>query len=256
MAYGVVGYELHDFTSAERRLASLWAQVLPPHDTLTQRSDFFLAGGNSLVLVQLQAAIRREFGDAPRLNKLMSAPGLASMALLLEGLEAVDWYKKMALDLEGPAAPRRVTRSQGQRVLVTGATGHLGRRIITQLAGNKAGSSIIALVRPAEGRVLADLFTGLDNVSVVSADLSSFTDYSEQFDVDTVLHCASNRTFWDSYAAAKPVNVGTVKALAQFCHRTGAALHILSSGATTEYESDGESGLTRPNSGDGYVSTK
>ncbi|CAI7637012.1 unnamed protein product [Penicillium glandicola] len=252
-----IDYQLHDFTSAERRLAILWDRVLPPHSTLTQRSDFFLVGGNSLVLVQLQAAIRREFGDAPRLNKLMGAPGLASMASLLEGLEAVDWDHEIALDLEGPAAARRVPSSQGQTILVTGGTGHLGQRIITQLAEDKAIARIIALVRPAEGRVLENLFNGLDKVSIVSADLSSITDYSsELFDVDTVLHCASNRTFWDTYTAAKPVNVDTVKALAHFCHRTGAALHILSSGATAEYEADEESGLTRPNSGDGYVSSK
>ncbi|KAJ5592063.1 Bcpks5 [Penicillium hordei] len=225
MESGGVDYQLHNFTSAERRLASLWAQVLPPHPTLTQRSDFFLAG----------AAIRREFGDAPRLNKLMGAPSLASMASLLEGLEAVDWDKEMALDLDGPAAPRRIPGSQGRSVLVTGATGHLGQRIVTQLAEDKSVSRIIALVRPADGRVLANLFTGLDKVSTVSADLSSITNYSsEMFDVDTVPHCASNRTFWDSYTAAKPVNVDTVKALAHFCHRTGAALHILSSGAMAE----------------------
>ncbi|KGO74905.1 Acyl transferase/acyl hydrolase/lysophospholipase [Penicillium italicum] len=257
MEAGGVDYQLHDFTSAERRLASLWAQILPPHETLTQRSDFFLVGGNSLVLVQLQAAIRREFGDAPRLNKLMGASGLASMASLLEGLEAVDWEKEMHLDLEGPAAPRRVPESQGRSVLVTGATGHLGQRIVMELAENKSVSRIIALVRPVEGRVVASLFTGLDKVSVVSTDLTSITSFSsELFDVDTVLHCASNRTFWDSYTAAKPVNVDTVKALAQFCHRTGAGLHILSSGATAEHEADGESGSTRPNSGDGYISSK
>ncbi|KAH6637105.1 BcPKS5, polyketide synthase, partial [Chaetomium tenue] len=90
-------------TPTESRLATLWAGVLPQRGggALQPRSDFFTAGGNSLLLVKLQAAIKREFGDAPRLSKLMSATELGSMAALLEqaGATALDWDRETALDL-------------------------------------------------------------------------------------------------------------------------------------------------------------
>jgi hybrid polyketide synthase/nonribosomal peptide synthetase ACE1 len=261
-------------TQTERRLARLWTGLLHPHTSsaapLTQQSDFFLDGGNSLLLVKLQASIKCEFGDAPRLSKLMSAPGLASMAALLDSIAAtVDWDKEMALGSlmdEIPVQPRSLTKSDGLRIVLTGATGHLGRRILAHLAADKRVSHIVCLVRPAKERDLTNLFPGIQNkVHVVSADLPFIpTTHPELSAVDTVVHCAANRSFWDSYNVVKSVNVDTVKLLAEFCLRTGASLHVLSSGAVTAYETDGDAAssdssnliLPRPNPNDGYLSSK
>ncbi|KAK0383741.1 hypothetical protein NLU13_9652 [Sarocladium strictum] len=260
--------EEQHFTPTERRLACLWTRLLPPHAPLTRRSDFFLAGGSSLLLVRLQAAIKVDFGDAPRLSRLMSAPGLASMAALLDSLKpVVNWDHEMALDSLDQVftQPRRVRRrSNDLHVLVTGATGHLGKRIVARLAGNENISRIVCLVRPAQGRDLATLFSGVvwgEKVHVVPADLPSLPDDAELSEIDTVLHCASDRTFWDGYSAAKPVNVDTVKALVRLCLANGANLHVLSSGAVSEYEADGDitgsdGSLPLPSPDDGYVSSK
>lgn len=242
-------------TPTERRLAALWADVLPPMNApLTQDSDFFLAGGNSLVLVKLQAAIKREFSDAPRLNKLMNSPILVNMAALLDNLSpTVNWDKEIAPDFldELPAQPARTKRSNGLCVLVTGATGQLGRRIVAELAENERVGHIVCLVRPVEGRDETKLFPEVGKkISVVLADLPSLPDSEVLSDVDTVVHCAANRTFWDSYSAAKPVNVDTVKALVKLCLRTGASLHVMSSGTVSAYET------SRPNPDDGYASSK
>jgi hybrid polyketide synthase / nonribosomal peptide synthetase ACE1 len=85
-----------NLTGTERRLAALWIKVLPPQhrSPLTQQFDFFMVGGSSLVLVKLQAIIKSEFGDAPRLSKLMSATTLAGMAAELDtGLMVINWNK-------------------------------------------------------------------------------------------------------------------------------------------------------------------
>ncbi|KAL2198349.1 BcPKS5, polyketide synthase [Corynascus similis CBS 632.67] len=267
-----------DLTATEDRLSRLWAGVLPHRAAaagLGPRSDFFGAGGNSLLLVKLQAAIKREFGDAPRLSKLMSATELGSMAALLEkfGAETVDYDKETSLDLpsagETPATSSRVRDSAaGLRVLVTGATGSLGRRIVKRLALDDKVAKIICLVRPAEGRDPATVFSGPEyhKVHVVLTDLPALAaDHAEVSDIDAVLHCAADRSFWDGYGAVKPVNVDALKALASLSLRAGAHLHSLSSGALAAFENpddtkDGhqsdDKNLPRPNAADGYLASK
>lgn len=129
-----------DLTSTERRLAALWVKILPrQRSSPTQQSDLFMVGGSSQLLVQLQAAIKHEFGDAPLLSKLMNATMLASMAVELDaGLgTTVDWDKEMAFDLidalptsQPILGVRYGNLARGLKVLVTGATGHMGSRII------------------------------------------------------------------------------------------------------------------------------
>ncbi|KAL6903335.1 BcPKS5, polyketide synthase [Trichoderma evansii] len=260
-----------NFTPAERRLADLWADVLPElslaAEPLSPQSDFFRVGGNSLLLVKLQSVIKRMFGDAPRLGMLMNAPELGSMATLLESQgSAPDWDKEIALDLldDIPAAVQRTGDSNsvgpGIRVLVTGATGSLGKNVIPHLAADERVAQILVLARPAEGRNMTNLFPGLSSkIRVVAAELPSLPvdNAAELAEIDIILHMAADRNFWDGYGALKAVNVNSAKALAKLALHTGATLHVLSSGALADYEADGDnSGLPRPDPAHGYVSSK
>jgi hybrid polyketide synthase/nonribosomal peptide synthetase ACE1 len=256
-------------TPTERRLAALWVDILPVHilsDPLGPRSDFFVAGGNSLLLVKLQAAMKKAFGDAPRLSMLMGVCELGSMAALLgDGITAIDWDKEISLDLltQSPKIqPRPATVNHGFRILVTGATGSLGRHIVPRLAGNGRIAQVICLVRPASEQNLAGLFPNLEGneeekITVVETNLPSLPNDSEIGEIDLVVHCAADRTFWDSYGAAKIVNVDSAKSLAKLCLRVDASLHVLSSGGVAAYEGgDGDKSLPRPNPADGYVASK
>lgn len=78
-------------------------------------------------------------------------------------------------------------------------------------------------------------------------------------EADCILHCAADRNFRDGYSALRPINVDAAKALAKISARTGADLHVLSSGAVAAYEGDDDSyekSLPRPSPRDGYVATK
>ncbi|KAL7782699.1 BcPKS5, polyketide synthase [Trichoderma afarasin] len=263
-----------NFSLAERHLADLWTEVLPQLslavEPLSSQSDFFRVGGNSLLLVKLQSVIKRVFGDAPRLGLLMKASELGSMATLLESQgSAPDWDKEIALDLlddvDAPAAVQRTGDSNsagpGLRILVTGATGSLGKSVVPHLVADERVAQILVLARPAEGRDLTNLFPGVSSkIRVVEAELPSLPvddDAAELAEIDVILHMAADRNFWDGYGALKAVNVNSAKALAKLALRTGATLHVLSSGALADYEADGDSsGLPRPDPAHGYVASK
>ncbi|KAK3299484.1 BcPKS5, polyketide synthase [Chaetomium fimeti] len=268
---------LQPLTPTETQLAALWTSVLPQRGlaaggALQPRTDFFAAGGNSLLLVKLQAAVKREFGDAPRLSKLMSATELGSMAALLEqtGAGALDWGKETALDLSRPSeVPVKVRENgAGLRVLVTGASGSLGKRIVRRLAGDGRVAAVVCLVRPAEGRDPANLFFAQGQaenakVRVVTADLPTIpTDHPDLAinNIDAVVHCAADRSFWDGYNAVKPVNVDALKTLASLSLRAGARLHALSSGALAAFQDPSDESaqatLPRPSPADGYMASK
>ena len=272
-----------NLTSNERRLAEIWATILPSHSmaamSLTPQSNFFLAGGNSLLLVKLQAAITQAFGDAPRLFELMKTSQLGNMAMLLEsGSATPDWDKEIALDssllkLQLPTVQQQQTvgtkgSGAGLRVAVTGATGALGKRLIPQLAADNRVAQIVVLARPAEGRDLDNLFPGLENkVRVMPTELpflpsdGNVTDAATELaDIDVIVHVAGDRNFWDGYSALKPVNVDAAKALAQLALRIGATLHVLSSGVLADYEAaddnSNNNSLPRPDAADGYIASK
>ncbi|OAA66673.1 BcPKS5, polyketide synthase [Niveomyces insectorum RCEF 264] len=288
---GAVAHNLQraPLTPTEHRLAELWATVLPTRSVAdglsSARADFFHLGGNSLLLVKLQTAIKRALGDAPRLSKLMNTPDLAGMAKLLETEGAApDWDREISLDAalldEVPPSPPLLASQaagpapSGLRILVTGATGSLGKRIIPHLATDSRVAQIVALARPAEGRDLATLFPNLPKVRVVSAELPSLPPTTAAADseesgallskLDVILHTAADRNFWDGYGVLRPVNVTAAKELAKLARRTGAVLHVLSSGALADYEADGDdsrnmesgAGRPRPDPADGYVASK
>ena len=260
--------ESTELTPTEQRLADIWKQVLPAHalmsEALGSKSDFFRAGGNSLLLVKLQALIRSVLGDAPRLTLLMNTPDLAGMAALLESSGAApDWDKETWLDLLGEKGQYgKSAKNDNLQVLVTGATGSLGKHIVPHLAANPDVGRIVVLARPAEGRDLSNLFPQLgDKIRVVPTELPSLPTDKKSTALfartDVIVHVAADRNFWDGYGAVKPVNVTAAKELAKLALRTGASLHVLSSGALANYEGDDKSqNLPRPDAAQGYISSK
>ena len=70
-------------TPTERRLASLWADMLG-HDRIGRDDGFFALGGHSLLAVRLMARIQDVFGLALPLSQLFLSPSLAALA------EAID----------------------------------------------------------------------------------------------------------------------------------------------------------------------
>ena len=261
----------HELTQTEEALAGLWKNIIPHRPSgLMPRSDFFHVGGNSLLLVKLQTMIKRSFGMAPRLIDLMNSSTLEAMASLVGGSAntgAINWDAEVALEDSLLKTAQAVStssphRSNKLRVLMTGATGNLGRYILPRLGQDDRVGQVVCIVRsgsqPNKG-----VFSSSPKISVVEGDLSlpnlglSETDFTGLAqNTDVVLHCAANRNFWDGYEVLRPVNVDSVKTLARLALLNSSKLHVLSSGAVEVYGEGSKDTQPSTDGYDGYVASK
>jgi hybrid polyketide synthase/nonribosomal peptide synthetase ACE1 len=75
------GAGTENLANMETKVAELWKAIaLHVVRDLVLESDFFDIGGNSILLVKLQAATKRELQSAPRLIDLINASTLEGMA--------------------------------------------------------------------------------------------------------------------------------------------------------------------------------
>lgn len=255
-----------NLASMEKRVASLWRAIIShPVRDLEPSSNFFDIGGNSILLVKLQAAIKRELQSAPQLIDLINSSTLEGMARHIRAASIqniIDWN----LETEVPTSlkdqlkvkPSKSKNKNNLTVVVAGVTGYLGRHILALLSDTVEVGEIICFVRP-ESLNAAHALSTCSKVKVVSAQLSQpslgldpvvFADIAAKSDI--VLHCAANRSFWDGYQALRAVNFDAVKELLGLCIPNDAALHFISSGAVGLY-----SNSAPPVDGsDGYIASK
>ena len=252
-------------TDIEKKLAELWQSMIP-HDIreLTSETDFFDVGGNSIILVKLQTAVKRTLNSAPPLVDLMERSTLGGMAKIIKassGANAIDWEVEISVpeSLNGLISERSsgpVPRKD-LTVILAGATGYLGRHLLPRLVAAPQVEKISCLVH--DESLASTSLSPSPKVKFIYADLSQpnlglsptgFAALSEKADI--VVNCAANRSFWDGYETLRPVNVNAVKELARLCLVNNASFHMLSSGAVQIYN-----GAAPPADGsDGYVASK
>jgi dTDP-4-dehydrorhamnose reductase len=142
-------------------------------------------------------------------------------------------------------------------VLVTGANGLVGSRVVARLA--QAGQPVIASARGARREAIADL-SGVEYVETDLAHAGSLRDAIERSGPGAIVHCGA-RTDVDACEADPPqawaVNVSATAEAALAARTVGARLVALS----TDYVFDGEAGRSyveedRPNPRGAYARTK
>ncbi|MEM8932027.1 MAG: amino acid adenylation domain-containing protein, partial [Acidobacteriota bacterium] len=70
-------------TDMERRLATLWGELLD-REAISVHDDFFALGGHSLLAVQLAARMRDDLGLDVSVRHVLEAPTVASLAVTIE----------------------------------------------------------------------------------------------------------------------------------------------------------------------------
>ena len=263
--------DLPKLTETEARLRSVWQNILPHAPAIAADTDFFNIGGNSLLLVKLQAMIRNTFHAVLPLVDLMNTGTLGQMASLIQetvSIYTIDWNLETALP-ESLLQSSRALRDSATNfsrprdnlvILLTGSTGYLGRHILPQLVADSKISKIYCVaIRenniPIEQRLSVDSDKiiprygdlGLPLLGLIDGEFTALAD-----ELDLIIHSGANRSFWDNYEALRAPNVAPVKELMKMALPRKVPIHFLSSGGVLQYSS-----ATPPSDGtDGYVASK
>ncbi|KAL8923718.1 MAG: hypothetical protein Q9208_004470 [Pyrenodesmia sp. 3 TL-2023] len=271
-----------DLTSMELQMRDIWLSVLPQDigqlHPIGAHSDFFQVGGNSMLLIKLQRAIQENFNVDLPVIRLFEDVTLAAMAAATKssgenGPTMIDWEDETAVPDEilqhgthGKQASSLHTPPQ--IVVLTGATGFLGKEILRQLLCIESIEQVHCIAVRDETKLTG--FSDSPRVHVHKGDLRkslcglSDAAAKDLFDkADLVIHNGADVSFLKSYPSLRAANVTSTKELVKLCLPRRTLFHYISSvavgritGAPTFAEVSLASHPPPPGFKDNYAATK
>ena len=262
------------------RLKETWKGVIPgivyDRYNVGPGSDFFHVGGNSMLLVKLQAHIRQIFQVSIPLVRLFAAPTLQEMALCVENTyqnlnkNSIDWAvetEPIELMTTSPQ-PSATPPIPPKVVILTGATGLLGLDILSLLVSDPQVSKVHCIaVRNSAHRVS---LPATDKTVFYEGDLtlpllglSKYTALTIFREANVVIHNAADVSHLKTYHTLRLANVGSTKELAKLCLESMVPIHYVSTAAVAlftpreSFEEVSVADTPPPTDGsDGYTATK
>ncbi|KAI8952323.1 hypothetical protein F4801DRAFT_599996 [Xylaria longipes] len=270
--------ESTEMSATESQLRSVWEDIITAEIMsryqISPESDFFHVGGNSLLLARVQMQIREIFNASISLFQLFDASTLGRMAALIEDTspayvdEVVDWESETTVSpeiLRIPVSKRFVTTPEV--VVLTGATGFLGRSLLTRLLEDDTVQKIHCVAIRQELAALPNLFKS-PKVVLHRGDLAlpqlglAELEASQIFaEANVVIHNGADVSFMKSYKSLKPSNLESTKELVRLSVPHQLSFHYISTASVTHLtgqESFERSSVSAylPVPGDGYIATK
>lgn len=226
---------------AEVALFEIWRELLG-RDDFGLEDDFFLLGGDSLLVVHLLFDVSERFETRLPLRTVYEAPTIRQLAALLSGEETAPRGPSSEEQLAAAEADCRMLDDlpassggavgaglpSGGIVLITGATGFIGAHIVTALL-ERSDARILFLARDADEAEAAARLRGVmssyglwsdsfgSRLQPVTGSLESAglglgeTDLKRlATEADAVLNCAGMVDFLHDYRRHRPVNVNGV----------------------------------------------
>ena len=214
------------------KMKETWRSVLPgtvfDHHDIGADSDFFHVGGNSSLLVRLQALIQQDFQVSIALTQLFAASTLQHMTLCIgdkaQSLKtaSLDWAAETepeaSLQLSGTDKTTRMVAAQPETAIMTGATGFLGPYILQNLIEKPQIKRIHCIaVRDAQSRQRL-----LDNEKVTIHDgdltmpllgLQTETALAIFNEADVIIHNGADVSHLKTYHTLRAANVFSTKEL-------------------------------------------
>lgn len=211
----------------EETLAEIWQNVLGVQ-RIGREDNFFDLGGHSLLALKALLRVNQALGCALRVGDIYKSPTIRELAERQRGSTAQDapisLSQEAMLDAD-LVGMRERPRVPAEGILLTGATGFVGRFLLAQLLGN-TDATIYCLVRPHAGQSAA---------SRLKATLKKWNLWDDQFErrivpvtgdirrprlgiddrtyqllghrVDSIYDCATSMNHLETYAMAKAANV-------------------------------------------------
>nr|WCQ76531.1 ApiD [Apiospora montagnei] len=280
----------------EGELRLLWEKVLPQSALagrrLTPSSDFFLNGGNSLVLMRLQAAIRESMGIKVSTRALYRDSTLSTMAkTVFEAREAdalanadevqdIDWAAETAVPewlkkevQETISAPEdsnteKKDDTKPLEVVLTGSTAFLGGRILAKLLESPTVGTVHCIAVPADDEHLLPAnndkircYTG--SLADTSLGLSAAEQTQLQQTADAIVHAGASGHCLNNYPTLRAPNLGSTHRLASLALPRSLPLLFVSSnrvallGGRTEQRAESLAAFLPPLDGsEGYTASK
>lgn len=219
----------------EQALAALWQEMLHV-DRVSRNDNFFTLGGHSLLALKLLARLAQSSEVPLRISDLYGNPTLRDLASHMKGGSAVDekvdLMREAILDEEIRSGTPYQLRRSPKAVLLTGATGFVGRFLLTEIL-EKTDSRVFCLVRAeTTGAAEVRLITALKKwnlwsidaerrIVAVPGDLAAPALGLERSifhvlvrEVDTVYHCATSMNHLETFSMARRANVhGSIELL-------------------------------------------
>ncbi|KAJ6095419.1 Acyl transferase/acyl hydrolase/lysophospholipase [Penicillium sp. IBT 16267x] len=273
-----------DLLPLEASLRQLWQETIPQdlvsHHSIQSQSEYFHCGGSSLSLVTLQSLIKERLDVSLSLHQLFEASTLHDMASLVRKQSSaniaapIDWEKEIDDLLASsqdtlPSLANQKARSRSSIVVLTGATGFIGKEILRNLLDDEKVQAVHCLAVRRPRADLPGIFSHPKvhihngNLGAPTLGLTDDDAVSIFSRADVIIHNGADVSFMKTYQSLKLTNVASTKELAKLALPRHIPFHFISSASVTRLASlpsFGESSLalysppTTPN--DGYMAAK
>lgn len=238
----------------EKELLRVWEEVLPSTVgkslRIDQDTDFFEAGGNSLLMIKLQAAIQQEMGVKMTLVEMVEYCSLGAMTQRLSKGSAttlnIDWEKETAIpEFERATAldnSRENLLVQGRIVILTGATGFLGRHILQKLVASEEVAQVHCIAIRQHGATPRELPIQSKKIVIHYGDLSlprlglseaAFISLTAL--ADAIIHNGADVSFLKSYTSIRKPNVVSTRELIRLAGPHRIPIHFVSSAGVAAF---------------------
>jgi aspyridone synthetase (hybrid polyketide synthase/nonribosomal peptide synthetase) len=232
-------------TMLEGQLGLLWRKILPDidfKDQLSRDSDFFMHGGNSALLIQLQVAIRQALCVALSIAELYEASTLGEMAYRIGKHETkqetvIDWDIETHLDDAVPGAfippSRHVPKTTGLNILLTGPTSFLGGAVLSVLLEHEAVAKVHCI---AVSAAATEALPASDKIQIYEGSLFASCLGLQEREIaslrdciDVIIHTGSSGHCLNNFSSLRVPNVHSTRFLASLVQATCVPIHYLSS---------------------------
>ncbi|KAL7929176.1 hypothetical protein V8C35DRAFT_331857 [Trichoderma chlorosporum] len=232
--------EGQEVASTENKMKEIWLSVLGEavrKDKICPESDFFLVGGNSLLLIRIQNMVHQEFGVLLPLAKLFEASSLMGMSMLLDtmisendqsypNVDDIDWKDEVAFREQFSSLVSTnhaddslvIGSSSGITVALTGATGFLGKHILEELLKDNKVEAVHCIAVRDTSKPLVDspkVIVHPGDLRDSRLGLNEDTARRIFSTLSVIIHNGADVSFLRGYRTLRSANVLSTKALVQ-----------------------------------------